>query len=287
MLSRRVRSTIPPCPKARLQRVYSDEEVKAILSRAIDRQRAATPEGLSHDDLLYVARDAGISPEAIEAAAADLTASRSLEDDEIAVRKERLSNFRVHLFTYIPVIAFLVFANSVMTTLKLGRPGPRRSRVGSRARDSRRALRWPAFAADGHQQQAARRAARRPSRQRGSEARRAKRATSGGCASRGHAVERGVAVILTETAKRIHDEIGGAAEAPGRRVRVERGEKADVRRRVSEDTERATRTTPPEVRAEREERERRGEALSGAGRRLVRRADAARPGETFGRYQLS
>ena len=217
-----------PDPK----RVYSDEEVKSILSRAIDRQRATSPEGLSHDDLLAVARDAGIAPEAIEAAAAEVTIRRAVEGDELAVRRERASGFRIHLLTYLPVIAFLVFVN-VMTT------------------PSYPWVLWPAvawglglalharFAVFPSEVEVARDVARRAERRRRAEEkkrrREAKSALKEGARELGHAVERGVAVMLTETAKRIHEEIDPIAGTQGRRVRVEEGSVRPGRTKPRED----------------------------------------------------
>jgi len=209
-----------PDPK----RVYSDDEVKAILSRAIDRQRASSPEGLSHEDLLAVARDAGIAPEAIEAAAADITVRSDTAADELAIRKERASDFRIHLLTYIPIIAFLVFVNAMTTRYPW--------------------VLWPAvawglalvlharFAVFPSDVEIAHDAAHLAERRRRAEEKRrrtedkSRRSSSRsdiqqGARELGQAVERGVAVILTETAKRIHEEIGPVAETRGRRVRVE------------------------------------------------------------------
>jgi hypothetical protein len=199
------------------KRVYSDEEVKAILSRAVDRQRAAAPEGLSHDELLSVARDAGISSEAIDAAAAEVTSSRLLDDDEQAVRKERASGFRVHVFTYIPVIAFLAFANA-MTSSYPWFFWPAFAWGVALVLHARFAL----FAADVDIAKAATRRSARRRRIEERERRRAQRSDlHEGARQLGHAVERGVAVILTETAKRIHDEISAVPEPRGRRVRVD------------------------------------------------------------------
>jgi hypothetical protein len=203
-----------PDPK----RVYTDDEVRAILSRAIDRQRAAAPEGLSHDDLLAVARDAGISPEAVEAAATELATTRAAADDEQAIRRERASDFRIHLFTYIPVIAFLVVVN-LMTTSYLWFLWPALGWGLALALHARFAL----FPTE-HEisEDAARRTAKR---RRAEEKARRKAARSDlkeGAKELGHAVERGVAVLLSETAKRIHEELD-APVPPGpepRHVRV-------------------------------------------------------------------
>ncbi len=56
------------------KRVFTQDEVNAILSRAVERQHA-TGSGLTYDELLDVARQARISTEAVEAAVSDVTAA--------------------------------------------------------------------------------------------------------------------------------------------------------------------------------------------------------------------
>jgi hypothetical protein len=212
-----------PAPK----RVYSDDEVRAILSRAIDRQRSASPEGLTHDDLLAVARDAGIPADAIEAAAAELAAHP--EPDAVAVaeegmiRKERASDFRIHLFTYLPIMAFLAVVNA-MTTHYPWVLWPALGWGLALALHARFAL----FPTDVEITQEAAQRARKRRRAEEKERRRLARSDlKEGARELGHAVERGVAVLLTETAKRIHEEIGPEPQERGKRVRVEGNEGED------------------------------------------------------------
>jgi hypothetical protein len=206
---------VPP-PK----RVYTDDEVRAILSRAIDHQRASTPEGLSHDDLLAVARDAGISPEALEAAAAELTTTRTVAADELEIRKERASDFRIHLFTYLPIMAFLAVVNWMTTSY----PWVLWPALGwglAVALHARFAL-FPTdveIAKDADSRAARRRRAEEKARRKA-----ARSDLKEGARELGHAVERGVAVLLSETAKRIHEEIDPPAPAREKRVRVVGGE---------------------------------------------------------------
>lgn len=199
------------------KRVYSDDEVRAILGLAIERQRATSPEGLSHEDLLAVARDAGISADAIETAAAELAESKQTSDDELAIRKERASDFRIHLFTYLPIMAFLALVNFLTT------PYPW--------------VVWPAlgwglalalharFAVFPTDVEIARDAAHRAEKRRRAEEKARRRAAKSelkeGARELGRAVERGVAVMLSETAKMIHEELGPEKEPAGKRVRVD------------------------------------------------------------------
>jgi hypothetical protein len=222
------------------KRVYTDDEVTAILSRAIERQRTTSPEGLSHDDLLAVARDAGISPEAIEAAAAELSSRKETSDDELAIRKERASDFRIHLFTYLPIMAFLAFVN-FMTTAYPWVIWPALGWGLALALHARFAV-FPTDVEIAHD--AAHRAEKRRREEEKARRRAAKSDLKEGARELGRAVERGLAVALSETAKMIHEELGPEKEPGGKRVRVD-----EAKRRVQDEE--------PESEEEVEGRERR------------------------------
>lgn len=209
------------------KRVYTDDEVTAILGRAIERQRTSSPEGLSHDDLLAVARDAGISAEAIEAAAAELATRKETTDDELAIRKERASDFRIHLFTYLPIMAFLAFVN-FMTTAYPWVIWPALGWGLALALHARFAV-FPTDVEIAHD--AAHRAERRRRAEEKARRRAAKSDLKEGARELGRAVERGLAVAMSETAKMIHEELGPERNE-GKRVRVE-----DARRQQDEEPE--------------------------------------------------
>jgi len=61
-------------------RVFTQEEVNSILSRAIERQSPSAG-GLTYEELLDTARQAGISAEAIDAAAFEVESGRSVSRD--------------------------------------------------------------------------------------------------------------------------------------------------------------------------------------------------------------
>jgi hypothetical protein len=210
------------------KRVYTDDEVTAILSRAIERQRTNSPEGLSHDDLLAVARDAGISPEAIEAAAAELATRKETTDDELAIRKERASDFRIHLFTYLPIMAFLAFVN-FMTSAYPWVIWPALGWGLALALHARFAV-FPTDVEIAHD--AEHRAEKRRRAEEKARRRAAKSDLKEGARELGRAVERGLAVAMSETAKMIHEELGPEREKGGKRVRVE-----DARPRGDEEPE--------------------------------------------------
>jgi hypothetical protein len=97
-----------------MSRSYSREEAQAILARAVERQHGAGDQ-LSHDELLGIARELGVSRESLEAAAAGI-------GDEVAVEREvRLRvvrarrGFLFHLVPFLLVNLLLVTIN-VMTS---------------------------------------------------------------------------------------------------------------------------------------------------------------------------
>ncbi len=222
LFRRRNRTILSPVPDPK--RVYSDDEVRAILSRAIDRQRSASPKGLSHEDLLAVARDAGISPDALEAAAADVTERKEADDDERAIRKERASDFRIHLFTFLPIMLCLAVVNFMTTSY----PWVLWPALGWGLALFLHA-RFAVFPTDVEIAHDAKNRAERRRRKAEKERRKAARNDlKEGAREFGHAVERGVAAMLSDAAKRIHEELDGEPEKPADRVRVEAGTKARV-----------------------------------------------------------
>jgi len=95
-------------------RVYTKEEVDAILSRALERQHRG--DATTHDELLAAAREVGLSREAIESAAGEVL-SRRREDDEVkALRMRGWRGFLAHLVPYVLVSALLVFLNVETTS---------------------------------------------------------------------------------------------------------------------------------------------------------------------------
>jgi hypothetical protein len=109
-------------------RVFTQDEVNAILSRAVERQHA-TSGGLTFEELLDVARQAGIATEAVEAAVSDVTREGAAaaaakappvapppDDDavriEVAARiwKSR-RRFAIHFAAFVMSSVFFAFAN--------------------------------------------------------------------------------------------------------------------------------------------------------------------------------
>jgi hypothetical protein len=92
------------------KRTYSREQLQTILGRAIERQHKEG-DTVSHEELIAIAGELGVSKEAIEAAAATVD-----EDIDVArevdrrVRRAR-RGFQWHLLTYALVNVMLAFIN--------------------------------------------------------------------------------------------------------------------------------------------------------------------------------
>ncbi|WP_437689825.1 2TM domain-containing protein [Sorangium sp. So ce176] len=95
-------------------RQYTEAEVRAILERAL---RGAQAREVGHDELVAAAEEIGISRAAIEAASRDIELVRGEEDARAAIMAHRRKGFRSHLFSFVVVNAFL-FAINALT------PGP-------------------------------------------------------------------------------------------------------------------------------------------------------------------
>ncbi|XXX80943.1 2TM domain-containing protein [Sorangium sp. So ce134] len=101
-------------PDKQSGRRYTEAEVRAILERAL---RDAQTRDVSHDELVAAAVEIGISRDAIEAASRDVELVRGEAEARGAILARRRKGFRSHLFSFLVVNAFL-FAVNALT------PGP-------------------------------------------------------------------------------------------------------------------------------------------------------------------
>jgi hypothetical protein len=92
---------------------YSREEVDAILGRAVERERSA--DDLSHDQLVAVAQEVGLSAASIERAITEISTERQDRDELALLRRNDWRGFLHHLIPYLCVCSLLVMIN-VLTT---------------------------------------------------------------------------------------------------------------------------------------------------------------------------
>jgi len=91
---------------------YTDEQVRAILDRAL---RGKPDRGMSHDELVEIASEVGVSRESIETAARELHLEGEREQSRRQVLRRRRGQLASHAFTFAVVNAFL-FAVNYLTT---------------------------------------------------------------------------------------------------------------------------------------------------------------------------
>jgi len=100
------------------KRIYSQDEVDAILARAIESQ-AKEQAGLTHDDIVNAASEVGISRDAIEAAEHELRQNDGRRSDQEILRafkrRQKLA-FARHFVVYVLVVGMLVFVNLATST---------------------------------------------------------------------------------------------------------------------------------------------------------------------------
>lgn len=95
-------------------RRYSEEEVRAILERALARSHT-TSSGVSHDDLLAAASEVGISREDIERAAVEVSEGRDEREARAHILARRRRGFSSHLWAFLGVNVFLIAINLLTT----------------------------------------------------------------------------------------------------------------------------------------------------------------------------
>ncbi|WP_438026671.1 2TM domain-containing protein [Sorangium sp. So ce233] len=212
-------------PDKQSGRQYTEAEVRAILERAL---RDAQTREVGHDELVAAAEEIGISRAAIEAASRDIELVRGEADARAAIVARRRKGFRSHLFSFVVVNAFL-FAINVLT------PGPwwffwpllgwglglafhARAALSSDVspRRIRREIERSA-------ERARREELRRLKEQRRAERLERKQRLERSAEDLGHAVEEGVATVLSRIAQEIRGSVppGPApAEDAARRQRI-------------------------------------------------------------------
>lgn len=93
-----------------MSRSYSRDEVQAILASAVERQHGQG-DRLTHDDLIAIGKELGVSREAIEAAAAGVGDDLEVQR-EVRIRVQRMRRgFLLHLVPFVLVNLFLATIN--------------------------------------------------------------------------------------------------------------------------------------------------------------------------------
>jgi hypothetical protein len=92
-------------------RKYSQEEVSAILRRALDRQGSSS--AITHDELIETARELGIDPGALEAAITEQSTVGEYEAARAEYLVHRRQKFFEHLRSYLIVNSVLFVVNVV------------------------------------------------------------------------------------------------------------------------------------------------------------------------------
>jgi hypothetical protein len=90
------------------ERRYNEREVRAILERALVHERS---DGLTHDDLLAAASEAGISSDAVEKAALELEGMRAKDEARERILARRRAAFFSHLRSFVAVQLVLLAIN--------------------------------------------------------------------------------------------------------------------------------------------------------------------------------
>jgi 2TM domain len=80
------------------ERTYTDAQVREILRRAVER--GTDTGGLGREDLISAARDAGIAPEAVDAAIVELETESELSEELAQLQRERRQSLASNFSTW-------------------------------------------------------------------------------------------------------------------------------------------------------------------------------------------
>jgi hypothetical protein len=93
-------------------RSYSDDEVKAILDRALRRQGSGGE--ITHNELLETAHELGIDPAALQAAIMEQESVGEIENARLEWRARQKKEFFEHLRSYL-IVNFILLAINLVT----------------------------------------------------------------------------------------------------------------------------------------------------------------------------
>ena len=201
------------------KKTFSQDEVNAILARAIELQQHQG-DGLTGDELRAAAAEAGISPEALEEATREVTLGRAHHAEEAAIVAEKRAGFRKHLTSYVCVGASLALLALVVGEPAVFFPAMLGWGIGLLSHGLAVLFANPARERERRAQERARREAKEAKRaERRRAAERRKRVSSelkARAEEFGTAVERGVATLFEVATEQIHEHVDAARRERGR-----------------------------------------------------------------------
>jgi hypothetical protein len=98
---------------ANTPRKYSQEEVNAILRRALERQGSSS--AITHDELIETAKELGIEPSSLEAAISEQRSVGEYEGARAQYLVQRRQKFFEHLRSYL-IVNFVLFIVDLVTS---------------------------------------------------------------------------------------------------------------------------------------------------------------------------
>ncbi len=96
-------------------RVYSDEEARAIFDRALELDAKQSSHGLRHEELLAAAREVGLSSTTVEKAVEEVALARAAEVARASIVERRRRGFKNHLVPFLAINAFLFLLNWIFS----------------------------------------------------------------------------------------------------------------------------------------------------------------------------
>src|SRR5690349_24807864 len=93
-------------------RTYTDDEVDAILKRALERQQAQA-DGLGHDELVAAAKEMGLDESAIDRAVDEVEREHDARALVSEVKTRKRGRFLRHLFVFAVIVGGLLGLHAI------------------------------------------------------------------------------------------------------------------------------------------------------------------------------
>lgn len=108
-------ATLLGMPSGSDDRVYSDEEARAVFERALELDMKKSSQGLRHEELLAAAREVGLSDATVEKAIEEMTLARAADEARAVIIQRRRRGFTNHLIPFLAVNTFLFLLNWIFS----------------------------------------------------------------------------------------------------------------------------------------------------------------------------